>query len=72
MNQKFDNGSLMNKILKEIKKNNVDLVSCVINCMKENIFDKYLEKIFEFLEKCNFRASLIESDKDINKKKTFR
>ena len=72
VNQKFDNGSLINKILKEIKKNNVDLISCVIDCIKENIFDKYLEKIFEFLEKCNFHTSLIESDKDINNKKTFR
>ena len=69
VNQKFDDGSLINKILKVIKKNNVDLISCVIDCIKENIFDKYLEKIFEFLEKCNFHTSLIESDKDINNKK---
>ena len=67
-NKKFDNGSLINKILKEIKKNNVDLISCIINYIKENIFDKYLEKIFEFLEKYNFLTSLIEIDKDINNK----
>ena len=72
VNQKFDNGSLINKILKEIKKNNVDLISCVIDCIKENIFDNYSEKIFEFSEKYNFHTSLTESDKDINNKKTFR
>jgi hypothetical protein len=59
---------LTDKILKEIKKNNVGLISCIINYIKENIFDKYLEKIFEFSEKYNFLTSLIEIDKDINNK----
>ena len=58
VNQKFDDGSLINKILKEIKKNNVGLISCIINYIKENLFDKHSEKNFEFLE----------IDKDINNK----
>jgi hypothetical protein len=49
---------LINKILKEIKKNNVGLISCIINYIKENLFDKHSEKNFEFLE----------IDKDINNK----
>ena len=68
INKRFDSGSLIDKILKGINKNSVDLISCIINYIKENIFNKNLEKIFEFLEQNNFLTSIIEIDKDINNK----
>ena len=68
---KGDCGSLIDKMLKEnyINKNSVDLISCVIDYIKENIYNKNLEIIFTFLEHYNFLTTLLEIDKVTNKNK---
>jgi len=67
-NAKGDCGSLIDKILKEnyINKNSVDLISCIIDYINDNIFNKNLEKIFTFLEHNNFLTTLLEIDNNIN------
>jgi hypothetical protein len=60
--------SLVNKIFKEnyINKKTIDIISCILDYIKENIFKKYLQYIFKALEKNNFLTTLIEISKDRN------
>ena len=65
---KEDCQSLVNKIFKEnyINKKTIDIISCILDYIKENIFKKYLQYIFKALEKNNFLTTLIEISKDRN------
>lgn len=61
---------LINKMFKEnyMNKDKIDVISCILDYIKENIFPKYLELIFDILEDNNFLATLLE----INKSKTCK
>ena len=61
---------LVDKMFKEkyFDKNIIDIISCILDYIKENIFIKYLKLIFNILEDNNFLTTLIE----INKDKTCR
>ena len=41
-----------------INKNSVDLISCIMDYIKDNIFNENLEKIFTLLEHHNFLTTL--------------
>ena len=62
--------SLVDKMLKNnyINKNSIDIISCILDYIKENIFKKYLLYIFKVLEDNNFLTTLIEISKDRNSK----
>ena len=62
--------SLINKMFKEhhINKNSIDIISCILDYIKENIFKKYLQYIFKVLEHNNFLTTLIEISNDKNSK----
>ena len=51
-----------------IGKNNIDIVSCILDYIKDNIFKKYLQYIFKVLEHNNFLTTLMEISKDKNTK----
>ena len=53
--------SLVNKMLKEnyMNKDKIDIISCILDYIKENIFAKYLKLIFEILEDNNFLTTLL-------------
>ena len=61
-----DCGSLINKIFQKnyINPNSIDLISCIIEYIKEKIFNENLQKIFKILEHNNFLTTLIELGKD--------
>ena len=61
---------LINKMFKEnyMNKDKIDVISCILDYIKENIFPKYLELIFDILEDNNFLTTLLE----INKSKTCK
>ena len=65
-NAKGDCGTLIDKMLNDnyINKNSVDLISCIMDYIKDNIFNKNLEKIFIILEHYNFLTTLLEIDND--------
>ena len=42
----------------------IDIVTCLIDYLKENIFNKYLKKIFEILEDNNILTTLLEIKKN--------
>jgi len=67
---KGDCGKLIEKMFNEnyINKNSIDLISCIIDYIKDNIYNKNLEKIFTYLEHHNFLTTLLEIDKDFNNK----
>ena len=54
--------SLVNKMLKEnyVNKDKIDIISCILDYIKENLFAKYLKLIFEVLEDNNFLTTLLE------------
>ena len=62
--------SLINKIFKnhQINKINIDIISCILDYIKEKIFKKYLLYIFKVLEHNNFLTTLMEISKDKNSK----
>ena len=62
--------SLVDKMFKEnsINKNSIDIITCILDYIKENIFKKYLLYIFRLLEDNNFFTTLIEISKDRNVK----
>ena len=62
--------SLVNKMFKEnhINKNSLDIISCILDYIKENIFKKYLQYILRVLEHNNFLTTLIEISNDKNSK----
>ena len=53
---------LIDKILKMnyIGKNSLDIISCLLDYIKEEIFNKYLKYIFTVLEDNNFLTTLLE------------
>ena len=61
---------MINKIFKnhQINKNSIDIISCVLDYIKENIFKKYLQYIFKVLEYNNLLTILMEISKDRNSK----
>ena len=62
--------SLVKEMYKEnyINKDTIDIKSCILDYIKENIFKKYLQYIFKVLEHNNFITTLIEISKDKNSK----
>ena len=58
--------SLLEKIFKNIGKYSVDIISCLLDYIKEKIFSEYLLRIFEILENNNFLTTLVEFKKDNN------
>ena len=62
--------SLINEMFEgsEINKNSVDIVTCLLDYIIENIFKKYLLYIFTILENNNFLTTLMEISKDRNSK----
>ena len=58
--------SLINDMFKKdcIGKNNIDIITSILDYIKENIFKKYLEYIFKVLEHNNFLTTLIEISND--------
>ena len=57
---KGDCKSLVDKIMKNMGKNSLDIISCLLDYIKEQIFNKYLLYIFKFLEDNNFLTTLVE------------
>ena len=59
---------LIDKILKNnyINKNSKDIISCIFNYIKEEIFNKYIKYILSILEDNNVLTSLIEIQNDQN------
>ena len=49
-----------------IGKNSLDIISCLLNYIKEEIFGKYLKYIFSYLEDNNILTTLIEIQNDKN------
>jgi len=49
-----------------INKDKIDTITCVLDYIKENIFQKYLLYVFKVLENNNFFTILLELDKDKN------
>jgi len=62
--------SLVNEMFKVnyMNKDKIDIISCILDYIKENIFAKYLIRIFNILEDNNFLTTLLE----INNIKTCR
>ena len=58
--------SLINKMLREkyVNKDKIDIISCILDYIKENVFEKYLRLIFEELEDNNFLSTLLEINED--------
>ena len=56
--------SLVDKIMKNMGKNSLDIISCLLDYIKEQIFNKYLIYIFKVLEDSNFLTTLVEIKKD--------
>ena len=52
--------SLVDKIIKNMGKNSIDIISCLLDYIKEQIFSKYLMHIFKVLEDSNFLTTLVE------------
>ena len=63
---KGDCKSLVDKIMRNMGKNNLDIISCLLDYIKEQIFSKYLIYIFKVLEDNNFLTTLVEIKKDKN------
>ena len=67
-------GDCQNLVIKKLKneyidKNTIDIISCIIDYAKEQIFSKYLIHIFRVLEDNNFLTTLLEIKK--NNKSVF-
>ena len=62
----FEN--LVNKIIKKnyINKKSIDIISCTLDYIKDNIFKRYLLYILKVLEDNNFLTTVIEIEKDKN------
>ena len=57
---------LIDKMFKEnyVNKNKIDIISCILDYIKENVFAKNLKFIFNVLEDNNFFTTLIEINND--------
>ena len=64
--EKESSDSMIGKIFEDkyINTFTLDIVSCMIEYIKEGIFNKYLKKIFEILEDNNILTTLIENRKN--------
>ena len=62
--------SIVNKMFKEnyMNKDKIDIISCILDYIKEKIFSKNLKLIFDILEDNNFLTTLLE----INDNKTCK
>ena len=62
----YDCPSLINKMLREnyVNKDKIDIISCILDYIKENVFAKYLNIIFNDLEDNNFFSTLLEINND--------
>jgi len=49
-----------------INKNSIDIISCILDYSKGNIFKKNLQYIFKVLEHNNFLTTLMEVSNDKN------
>ena len=58
--------SLINKMFREnyVNKDKIDIISCILDYIKENVFSKYLRLIFDILEDNNFFSTLLEINND--------
>jgi len=58
--------SLINKMFREnyVNKDKIDIISCILDYIKENVFAKYLNIIFNDLEDNNFFSTLLEINND--------
>ena len=56
--------NLINKIFININKYSLDIISCLLEYIKEKIFSKYLMHIFKVLEYNNFLTTLVEIKND--------
>ena len=58
--------SLINKMLSDnyINENRIDLISTILDYIKENVFSKYLKYVFNALEDNNLFTTLLELNKD--------
>jgi len=61
-----DCNSLIERIFKNIDKNSLDIISCLLDYIREKIFDKYLIHIFKVFEDNNFLTTLVEIKNDNN------
>ncbi len=46
-----------------VNKDKIDIISCILDYIKENVFAKYLNFIFVVLEDNNFLTTLLEINK---------
>ena len=53
--------NLIDKIFININKNSLDIISCLLEYIKEKIFSEYLIHIFEVLENNNILTTLVEN-----------
>lgn len=51
--------TLLEKILKNINKNSIDIITCLLDYIKEQIFSEYLIYILKALEDNNFLTTLV-------------
>ena len=51
-----------------MNKDKIDIISCILDYIKENVFSKYLKLIFDILEDNNFLSTLLE----INNERTCK
>lgn len=59
--------SLVEKILKTMGKNSLDIINCLLDYIKEKIFSKNLKYILEILEDNNLLTTLVGIKKEKNK-----
>ena len=66
-NARVDLFSLVNNMIEEkyVNKDKIDIISCILDYIKEKIFTKYLKYIFSVLEDNNFLTTLLEINNDI-------
>ena len=69
-NEKFEgnNQNLIDIILRNnyINKNSIDIISCILRYIKEEIFGKYIKNILAALEDNNILTTLVQIQNNIN------
>ena len=55
---------LLEIIWKNINKNSIDIISCILDYIKEQIFSEYLMYVLKVLEDNNFLTTLVENKKN--------
>ena len=59
--------NIIENILRNINIYDIDIVSCFLEYIKTNIFNKYLKNVFEILENNNILTTLLEIKRNENK-----